>query len=185
MYFKNRPIAQALCRLLIIGIMSWSMVGCGDSSPSEPYCGDGVMDEGEECDGDDFGDVTCKSLGLGLGDLVCSDTCTIDDSDCSRGEICGDGIIGEYQECDGDNLGGETCQSLGYTMGTLFCGAYCMFDTSNCSGIGYECGDGIRQGQEECDGDDLGGYDCVMLGYSGGTLGCDDKCLFDTSECVD
>jgi hypothetical protein len=48
------------------------------------------------------------------------------------------------------------------------------------------CGDGIRSGTEECDGQDLGGYSCLMVdkGFNGGTLGCDQEaCRFDFFGC--
>jgi MYXO-CTERM domain-containing protein len=57
------------------------------------------------------------------------------------------------------------------------------------------CGNGIREGGEECDGDDLslpilgGVQTCVGLGYGGGTLACHDAasimpCTYDTSACT-
>ncbi len=48
-----------------------------------------------------------------------------------------------------------------------------------------ECGNGIREGQEECDGDDLNGQTCVDLGFSRGHLGCLDTCRFDTDSCTE
>jgi hypothetical protein len=46
-----------------------------------------------------------------------------------------------------------------------------------------ECGNGLREGAEECDGDDLGGAVCSGVGCSGGTLACLGDCTFDTSQC--
>ena len=46
------------------------------------------------------------------------------------------------------------------------------------------CGNGIREGDEQCDGDDLGGQTCSGLGYYGGTLSCKADCTFDTSGCT-
>ncbi|MCA9697254.1 MAG: lamin tail domain-containing protein, partial [Myxococcales bacterium] len=48
------------------------------------------------------------------------------------------------------------------------------------------CGDGVRQGDEACDGSDLGGQSCQGLnpGFSGGTLACSDSCSFDDSGCT-
>jgi len=48
------------------------------------------------------------------------------------------------------------------------------------------CGDGIRSGTEECDGQDLGATNCLMVdkGFNGGTLGCNQgTCEFDFSGC--
>ena len=49
-----------------------------------PRCGDGVLDEGEQCDGDDLGGATCESLGHDGGALACDPVCTYDES------LCGD-----------------------------------------------------------------------------------------------
>ncbi|MCA9709817.1 MAG: hypothetical protein KDK70_28515 [Myxococcales bacterium] len=46
------------------------------------------------------------------------------------------------------------------------------------------CGNGIIDPGEQCDGSDLQGFDCSSLGLSGGTLACDgEMCTFDTSMC--
>jgi hypothetical protein len=46
------------------------------------------------------------------------------------------------------------------------------------------CGDNQRQGDEACDGADLGGSTCEGLGFDGGVLLCNDSCEFDTSMCT-
>ena len=46
------------------------------------------------------------------------------------------------------------------------------------------CGDGVREGAEACDGNDLGGQTCIGLGYSGGVLACAVDCSFDESGCT-
>ena len=48
------------------------------------------------------------------------------------------------------------------------------------------CGNGVKEGVEQCDGTDLGlgGQTCTGLGYSGGTLSCNLSCNFDTSNCT-
>jgi hypothetical protein len=55
-------------------------------------CGNGLRENAEECDGDDFGDATCPGSTSGAF-LSCSGTCTIDYSECPpSGEICGNCI---------------------------------------------------------------------------------------------
>lgn len=46
------------------------------------------------------------------------------------------------------------------------------------------CGDGVREGWEQCDNGDLGGRSCASLGYTGGTLSCAPACEFNTSACT-
>lgn len=47
------------------------------------------------------------------------------------------------------------------------------------------CGDGIINGPEECDGDNLGETTCADLdGYNYGDLSCNGECEFDTSDCI-
>jgi hypothetical protein len=50
-------------------------------------------------------------------------------------------------------------------------------------GVG-NCGNGVIDAGEQCDGADLQGFDCQSLGLNGGTLACDPMmCTFDTSMC--
>ncbi|MCS7184258.1 MAG: dockerin type I repeat-containing protein [Patescibacteria group bacterium] len=46
------------------------------------------------------------------------------------------------------------------------------------------CGNNLKEIREECDGIDLGGQNCVSLGYSGGALSCNSNCTFNTSQCI-
>src|SRR6266403_122322 len=46
------------------------------------------------------------------------------------------------------------------------------------------CGNNIRETGEDCDGTDLGGFDCTSVGLSSGTLSCTADCRLDTSQCI-
>ncbi len=65
------------------------------------YCGDGVIDEGEECDGANFGDLnSCQALDIENeigpgGELACDDDCKLDLSSC---DICYAPLLN--QPCD-------------------------------------------------------------------------------------
>lgn len=48
---------------------------------------------------------------------------------------------------------------------------------------GESCGDGVREGGEVCDGEDLGGKSCADLGLIDGVLACDSNCVFDAEKC--
>ena len=166
----------------------------GDSNPSGAFsnpglrddglCGNGSLEGEEECESGDLQGATCGSLGLGAGNLSCSDSCRFDTSGC---DTCGDGTIQGGEECDGSDLAGNTCASLGLGSGTLSCTG-CSYNTVGCSAPADQttpdtCGDGMRQTGEVCDGTDLGGETCATLGFAGGTLGCQVRCVFDTSSC--
>jgi hypothetical protein len=57
-------------------------------------------------------------------------------------------------------------------------------EAGTAEGGGGSCGNGIVEGDEVCDGDDLDGEDCEELGYNGGELTCADDCMsFDVSAC--
>ena len=48
----------------------------------EFYCGDGFVDTGEDCDGDDLNSGTCVTEGFASGSLSCS-SCSFDTSSCA------------------------------------------------------------------------------------------------------
>lgn len=45
------------------------------------------------------------------------------------------------------------------------------------------CGNGIIEGEEECDGDEFGDRTCGEYGASGGSLACSDDCRIELCEC--
>jgi len=46
-----------------------------------------------------------------------------------------------------------------------------------------DCGDGVLDPAEQCDGAELDGQTCVGLGFDGGVLACTSACTFDTGGC--
>ena len=54
----------------------------------------------------------------------------------------------------------------------------------NSGGTGEVCGNGIREGSEECDGSDFGTETCGSNGCTGGFLTCTSGCTIDTSTCT-
>ena len=57
-------------------------------------------------------------------------------------------------------------------------------DASTTDGGQPVCGDGIREGDEECDGAALGGATCEAAGFDYGTIACTEACTLDTAGCV-
>jgi hypothetical protein len=56
-------------------------------------------------------------------------------------------------------------------------------DPDSTTGPEPVCGNGVVEGFEKCDGDDLDGFDCLLQGFEGGELGCTADCKLDTSAC--
>lgn len=156
----------------------------GCTNTSSPVCGDGVAEGSEACDGDDFKDASCASLGFQGGQLGCTTSCEINTVFCfGSSATCGDGEAEGPEPCDGSDLNGQSCESLGYDGGELVCDA-CSFDVAGCSGDGPTCGDGVLEGTEQCDGDELGDMTCEDFGFSGGELTCSDTCEYRFISCT-
>ena len=150
------------------------------------FCGDGKLQTGEACDGTNLDGATC-STAVGVvatGTLGCSSSCALDTSSC---QFCGNHVRDSSEDCEDSDLGGATCESVvgAGSKGTLVCSSKCGLDTTGCSPP-TSCGDGTRDGSDQCDGADLGGATCAtVLQRSGatGTLACAKNCTFDTSAC--
>lgn len=143
------------------------------------FCGDGVPQSGEECDGDAVGS-SCEAMGYLGGTLACASDCTLDKSGCLEAS-CGNGAIDPGEACDGA-ANDATCESEGFVSGTIACGTDCQLDTSDCDA----CGDGSVDPGEECDGSPPAGVTCADVGpFLGGTLACDETCGVDSSGCFD
>jgi hypothetical protein len=125
----------------------------------QPVCGNGLTEWPEECDGDDFGGLSCGTFvpcppGLtcdpAIGVLTCSTICTLRDH-CER---CGNGLREGTEHCDRADLNGETCLTHGFEGGTLNCNEpgepaadLCRFDTTSCFNV---CGNGNCSPTESC-----------------------------------
>lgn len=107
-----------------------------------PVCGNNVLDKGELCDGNNWGDIEdCSDFGFSSGALSCNapgnyDECRFDTSDCfnssSDESICGNEIIEAGEQCDEDSWGTiKSCTQFGFDAGKLSC-VDCSFDASDC-----------------------------------------------------
>ena len=112
---------------------------CTSPSIVNPNCGNGIIDPGEQCEGSDFGALTCSSFDSHTGgSLFCNpNTCQIITSGCTGGNlvpgICGDGVININEQCEGSDFGGLGCTDFdGFPSGSLSCNG-CQIDTSSCT----------------------------------------------------
>jgi cysteine-rich repeat protein len=118
-------------------------VGCSSECQLEyfcttEYCGNGVRDGEEECDGSDVGDSSCLDYGGGEGQLLCNYQCGFDFTNCTN--VCGNGVLDGDEGCDGSDFGGQTCADYGGTTaeGHLTC-AGCSIDPSACNPDPPDC----------------------------------------------
>jgi hypothetical protein len=119
----------------------------GSSSSGGATCGNGVIDEGEACDGRVLPlDADCTTLGFGEGMPRCIDDCTmLDYTVCPEYAECGNAEVNFGEECDGRNLGSmPSCGDFPNLMGDeLACTDDCMYDTSACMAC--------RENQQACE----------------------------------
>lgn len=99
-----------------------------------PECGDGLLQEGEDCDASELGAATCQSLGFDTGRLVCNQaTCRYDTGLCVK--RCGNGVLDLGEACDGQ-LGLSPCPTWGFES----CSDTCTIDTRRCVSQAFEAG---------------------------------------------
>jgi hypothetical protein len=110
-----------------------------------PFCGDGIRQEGEECDRQDFGGRTCADEGYYGGQLACRPECKIEASGCSG--RCGDGEINGPERCDSALPLTGTCRSRGFLTGTPACFAGCVF--GGCQNFSSGSGEILLWGNDE------------------------------------
>ena len=90
--FRTNEEVNEFC-VLVGGIVQESGVVCADN-PCGGFCGDGILDPGEECDD---------------GNNVDGDGCS---ADCTIEGFCGDGVLDPGEECDdGNNVDGDGCSA--------------------------------------------------------------------------
>lgn len=122
-------------------------------------CGNGQLDQGEECD-DGVGNsdtlvdacrTNCRLAHCGDGVLDTGEEC--DDGNSEEGdgcttactlEICGNGVLEGGEYCDGEQVADLTCEDFGFTHGELGCATDCGPILAGC----YTCGNGVCEAAE-------------------------------------
>lgn len=139
-----------------------------DSEPDTQLntCGNGVVDDGEDCDTFAFANLDCTDFGFYAGSLSCTHLCTVNTALCRVAPECGNGKIETGETCDDGNWSTDdacpdgpdgNCQPASCGDGFVWAGhegcdyadnSSCLPD---CSGF---CGNGVVDAGEQCDGGD-------------------------------
>jgi len=175
---------------------AFDTAGCVSSGTTS--CGNGFVNGVDFfCDADRWGSLggpACNDFSLGTGTATCTAACIPDLSVCQTGDLCAGEVWyndGFCQPCE--LLGGQPddldCRAL--CIGNGFCADRFLAGVWSCKSAGMldpdcgTCGNGVREGNEYCDGADMGSLTCADFGYSGGTLGgCEPNCIPDFSACI-
>ncbi len=177
-----------------------NVVTTGCTPVVDEKCGNGVKDEGEDCDASVEGAaaymcVDHDSTKYSGGVMACN-ACKWDASSCTEivvDEKCGNGALDEGEDCEEGIEITATCSDVkgeGYWMGSLSCSSSCKFvDTGCIPTTGPDCGNGFKDENEECDesADDYAPISCVehdSSKYSEGSVSCK-GCKWDVSECTE
>jgi len=175
-----------------------------------PYCGDGIVSEGEACDGEYYysGSDECYDWNYKYesGKLSCDSHCRVIEDACVEAAIpdtCGNGFLDAGEQCDGTQfadmykqpMSSNSCYdfSILFSSGELSCYDNCRVNVDNCTlaiDDPYErCGNGVIDPGESCDGHTF--PDGMPLkcrdydsSYSGGNIKCNAKCEIDYNDCV-
>jgi|GEM_PF-3325680 len=172
-------LSREICGNAVVDVFAGEQCDCGVAGSSIPNrcsaangpgsecssncqvlgCGDGIVSEGEDCEGATT--VTCRDLGFSGGELACSLACRFDTAECEK---CGNGNVDPGEACDG--LPPVTdCVALGYDLGHLSCTSFCSADETTCESLDWKLVHGVvaEAGTSLWAGEDL----AVVVGRAG------------------
>lgn len=152
--------------------------GCGT-------CGDGVLAPAETCEASDLGAQTCATQGFdGGGTLGCDADCMAFDTAACISDCC---VTGGPNDpgCQVPSVEACVCGLDPFCCNNDWDGQCVDEAIEACGAVCGECGNGIIEPAESCDGANLGGQTCASQGLGGGTLACAPNCQgFDTGSCI-
>ncbi|MDP2339917.1 MAG: hypothetical protein Q8O67_03080 [Deltaproteobacteria bacterium] len=140
-------------------------------------------------------DQDCMRLAANAGDVVVADVLDVDNP--VVGACAGDAnltlFLGDTALAFNENFFGR-CPHIEHVVVDAGALAICVRSAPGAGTFPYllraaarpvVCGDGVADGNEACDGDDVGGVSCASLGGVSGTVSCAADCTeVDESSCV-
>jgi len=124
-------------------------------------CGNGKLDEGEECEGNYYDKAYNCGMGRSFNYSSADDTkrcinCKINDSIVCKEipQSCGNGVIDGSEACDGNAVASNACGE-GYRLKTTYnqemCTELCTIKSDACISSAAECLNGYLDEGEECE----------------------------------
>ena len=150
---RRLPFLAALITIL-------GMAGCGGGDTAFPFCGDGKVDPGEECDDgnseeSDFCSQSCTPTFMPCGDGKIDSSEACDDGNKTAGDgcsptcttevagVCGDSTVNTGEQCDdGNTTAGDGCSATCQTEGGPACGDKTVDPGEQCDDGNTTPGDG-------------------------------------------
>ena len=224
----EKVVGQGSAGTLICAPDCKSIITSGCTEPA--YCGDGIINNTEQCDGSIFPDnmSLCSQWDdrYSDGNIKCTPGCGVDFSECTLATTCGDKKVNGDEPCDGisfrDNKTMCSDWDSQYAAGRVSCTRNCelnyklcrteltipdeicdnQIDDDNNGKTDCEdpacttdeickssavCGNGITDGDEECDGTsflfDESRCSEWVTSYKSGTLTCNPNCTVNFDKC--
>jgi Protein of unknown function (DUF1566) len=100
LFHARRAIVALVSGLiLVVGLVAPALAKKPGPPVTPPFCGNGVVDSSEQCDGSNLNGQTCQSQGFAGGTLSCTSSCTFNTSGCFAARFVdnGDGTITDSQ----------------------------------------------------------------------------------------